>query len=242
VTAAVAIDGLAFAWPGRDGFGLTCRSFRLERGERVLLTGASGSGKSTFLNLVCGTLLPGRGRIAVLGTELTGMSGAARDRFRADHLGIIFQQFNLLPYLSAMDNVLLPLHFSPARRAGIAATAGTAAAEARRLLGRLGLDADRIARLPASRLSTGQQQRVAAARALIGGPGLLIADEPTSALDHPVRGEFLALLSAELERTGASLLLVSHDPGLAPHFDRVLPFAAVAPAMPESPDILAESA
>lgn len=235
MTAAVVIDGLDFTWPGRDGFRLTCPSFRLERGERLLLTGASGSGKSTLLNLICGTLLPDEGVITVLGTAVNHLSGARRDQFRADRLGIVFQQFNLLPYLSAIDNVLLPLHFSTARRAAVAALASPPAQEARRLLGRLGLDADTVARRPARHLSTGQQQRVAAARALIGGPDLLVADEPTSALDHPVRGEFLALLAAEMERSGASLLLVSHDPGLAPHFDRVMPFSAVAPALPAHP-------
>jgi putative ABC transport system ATP-binding protein len=209
-----------FAWPGRKAFALEVESFALTRGERVLLLGPSGSGKSTLLNLVCGVLAPAGGRIEVLGIDLGALTGAARDRFRAAHFGILFQVFNLLPYLSAVDNVLLPLGFAPERRR----RGGDG--EALRLLERLGV-AD-VADEPAARLSVGQQQRVAAARAMIGAPEIVVADEPTSALDTDTQDTFLALLFAELDRTGASLLMVSHDPRLRPRFDRVVPLAEIA--------------
>ena len=196
--------------------------FALERGERLLLLGASGSGKSTLLNLVCGVIAPTSGRVEVLGTDLGGLTGAARDRFRAEHFGILFQMFNLLPYLSAVDNVLLPLGFAPERRR----RAGPGDGEARRLLARLGVA--EVADEPAASLSVGQQQRVAAARAMIGAPPIVVADEPTSALDTDTQDAFLALLFAELDRTRASLLMVSHDRGLQGRFDRVVRLAEIA--------------
>jgi putative ABC transport system ATP-binding protein len=221
---ALALAGVRFAWPGRKGFSLEVERFALARGERVLLFGPSGSGKSTLLNLVCGVVAPTSGRVEVLGTELGALSGPRRDRFRAAHFGILFQMFNLLPYLSAVDNVLLPLAFAPERRR----RAGLGDAEARRLLERLGTA--EVADRPAARLSVGQQQRVAAARAMIGAPPIVVADEPTSALDTGTQDAFLSLLFAELDRTGASLLMVSHDPGLRPQFDRVVPLGEIARA------------
>jgi putative ABC transport system ATP-binding protein len=224
--AAVDLDGVRFAWPGPAAFTLAVDRFAVPRGARLLLVGPSGSGKSTLLNLVCGIALPSAGRVRVLGTDLARLPGPARDRFRAAHLGIIFQMFNLLPYLSVLDNVLLPLSFAPERRAR---TGGAAApGEARRLLARLGLDADGLAGQPAARLSVGQQQRVAAARALIGTPEIVIADEPTSALDRDRQQAFLDLLFAEVARAGASLVMVSHDATLAPLFDRTVRLDEVA--------------
>jgi putative ABC transport system ATP-binding protein len=223
----VDLDGVRFAWPGPAAFTLAVDRFAVPRGARLLLVGPSGSGKSTLLNLVCGIALPSAGRVRVLGTDLARLPGPARDRFRAAHIGIIFQMFNLLPYLSVLDNVLLPLSFAPERRAR---TGGGAAApgEARRLLARLGLDADGLAGQPAARLSVGQQQRVAAARALIGTPEIVIADEPTSALDRDRQQAFLDLLFAEVARAGASLVMVSHDATLAPLFDRTVRLDEVA--------------
>lgn len=171
---------------------------------------------------MCGVIAPSSGRVDVLGTDLGALGGAARDRFRADRFGILFQMFNLLPYLSALDNVLLPLGFAPERRV----RAGSGDAEARRLLARLGVA--EVADQPAASLSVGQQQRVAAARAMIGAPPIVVADEPTSALDTDTQDAFLALLFAELDRTGASLLMVSHDPGLRDRFDRVVKLSEIA--------------
>tara|TARA_X000001316_G_scaffold12139_2_gene5772 strand:+ start:482 stop:1177 length:696 start_codon:yes stop_codon:yes gene_type:complete len=214
----VSISDLRFAWaPGRDV--LDIESFTLNAGERLFLRGASGSGKSTLLGIVAGVLEAGAGSVQILGHELTTLKPATRDRLRADHLGVIFQMFNLVPYLSVIGNVTLPLRFSPKRRAAID---GTEENEARRLLARLGLTDESLLSRRVSDLSVGQQQRVAAARALIGGPEIVIADEPTSALDAHVRDQFISLLSEEAQRTGAALLFVSHDAGLADHFDRAV--------------------
>jgi putative ABC transport system ATP-binding protein len=169
---------------------------------------------------------PADGQVTVLGTDLPGLAGAARDRFRAAHFGILFQMFNLLPYLTARDNVLLPLAFAPERRR----RAGDG--EASRLMTRLGVA--EVAGRPAAELSVGQQQRVAAARALIGAPEIVVADEPTSALDTDTRDGFLSLLFAELDRTGGSLLMVSHDPDLRRRFDRVLRLTDVARGGPRA--------
>ncbi len=144
---------------------------------------------------------------------------------------MIFQMFNLLPYLSVLENVTLPCRFSAPRRARAIAAAGSVVAEARRLLAHLGLDDLGLERRAAAELSVGQQQRVAAARALIGRPDLIVADEPTSALDTDRRLDFVELLHRECESTAAALLFVSHDRSLAGHFDRVaeLPALNAAP-------------
>lgn len=216
------MDGVAFAWPGQHGFALTVDRFVLAPGESVLLLGPSGSGKSTLLNLICGVIPPSAGRVVVLGTDLGTLAGAARDRFRAAHFGILFQMFNLLPYLTAVDNVLLPLRFAPERRR----RAGSGEEAARRLLARLGIA--EVAHQPATELSVGQQQRVAAARALIGTPEIVVADEPTSALDTDARDGFLELLFSEIRVAGASLLMVSHDGSLRRRFDRVVQLSDIA--------------
>lgn len=217
---AIAISNLAFGWePGRPL--LAIGALTIERGERVFLRGASGSGKSTLLGLVGGVLTPQAGTVQVLGEDLGRLRQARRDRFRAEHVGFIFQQFNLLPYLSVLENVMLPARFSSRRAERARAGAGTVTAAGRELLAHLGLGEELLHR-PIAKLSIGQQQRVAAARALIGSPELVIADEPTSALDHDARGAFLELLLAECERAGTTLLFVSHDPTLERWFSRDL--------------------
>jgi len=223
---AVAFRDVSFRWPRAAHACLAIDDFHVAAGECVFLHGPSGSGKSTLLSLVGGVVAPERGSVAVLGRDLAGLRTGARDRFRADHIGFIFQLFNLIPYLSALDNIVLPCRFSPARRARVAAVGAQPQAEALRLAARLDLDRSLLAR-PAAELSVGQQQRVAAARALIGRPGLVIADEPTSALDADRQRAFLDLLLAECAAAGASLLFVSHDPRLAEHFDRVVALAAI---------------
>ncbi len=223
----VTFDGVEFTWPGPRRFTLSVDRFALERDEKMLLVGPSGSGKSTFLSLLAGIVAADKGRVRVLGTDLGALSGSARDRFRAEHFGIIFQQFNLLPYASVIDNVVLPLHFSVKRRARALAHGGIEF-EARRLLGRLGLDAAVIEDGRASNLSVGQQQRAAAARALIGAPELIVADEPTSSLDRNTQMAFLDLLFQDMEKQRTSLIMVSHDETLAPRFDRVVRLDAFA--------------
>ncbi len=198
-------------------------NFTVDKGETVLLLGESGSGKSTLLSLICGTILPHKGTVRVAGTDITMLSGGARDRFRAEQIGVIFQQFNLLPFGTVADNILLPLRFAPDRRK----RAGDAKAAAAALCEQLGLPADVFA-AKANALSVGQQQRVAVARALIGRPPLIIADEPTSALDANSQIAFLDLLFQQASANDTSLLMVSHDPRLAERFDRVVRMEDIA--------------
>lgn len=211
---------VAFSWREGDSFRLEIESFAVRRRERVLVMGPSGSGKSTLLSLACGIVPPKQGSISAAGTAISDLRGAALDRFRAEHFGIIFQMFNLLPYGSIVDNVLLPLHFAPERRSR-ASRDGNPADEARRLLLRLRLDPALQGR-SAPTLSVGQQQRVAVARALIGNPAIVIADEPTSALDRDHGQAFLDLLFEETEQAGATLVMVSHDAAMAPRFERTV--------------------
>ncbi len=222
---AVAARDLRFAWPGHAPV-LDLPSFDVARGERVFLWGPSGSGKSTLLGLLGGVLEVGAGELQVLGTPLHGLRAAQRDRFRATRIGFIFQQFNLLPYLSVVDNVVLPCRFSSRRRHEALRQSANVDAEAHRLLDHLGLKGALLER-PVTDLSIGQQQRVAAARALIGAPELLIADEPTSALDHDARGRFLKLLLGECATAGTTVLFVSHDTSLGTHFDRQVALAEI---------------
>jgi putative ABC transport system ATP-binding protein len=215
----IVLEDLQFYWPDAPTPCLDIAHFSVEANERIFLHGPSGSGKSTLLALLGGVLVPQRGKIRLLETEITALSGAARDRFRVDHLGFIFQQFNLLPYLSVIDNVLLPCRFSARRHARATSSGSTAKAEAIRLLEHLDLGPELRDR-PVTNLSVGQQQRVAAARALIGRPEIVIADEPTSALDAARQSDFLELLMQECGAAQATLLFVSHDHRLAAHFTR----------------------
>ena len=220
---ALLLQGLRYRWPGAAADAIDLRSLVLMPGDTVFLRGPSGCGKSTLLSLAAGVLLPQAGQASLLGKSWAALGASARDRHRADHLGYIFQQFNLLPYLSVLDNVRLPLRFS-ARRAERAAQAGGDAAE--QLLERTGLPRSHW-RQPAGALSVGQQQRVAAARALIGAPEVVIADEPTSALDEPLREAFMALLLHSCAAAGSALLFVSHDARLAERFARVIDLPAI---------------
>ncbi|MBL8329944.1 MAG: ATP-binding cassette domain-containing protein [Rubrivivax sp.] len=219
---------LRFGWPGHAEDTLALEGFELQAGQRLFLHGPSGCGKSTLLALLAGVLVPREGRVRLLGQEWAALAAARRDGHRAEHVGVIFQQFNLLPYLSVLDNVLLPCRFS-SRRAARCAGGPRAAAEG--LLRQVALPGALWAR-PARELSVGQQQRVAAARALIGAPELVIADEPTSALDEELRDGFMSLLLAECRAGGAALVFVSHDRRLAAPFDRQLDLRALNLAAP----------
>lgn len=190
------------------------------RGERLFVEGPSGSGKSTLLCLVAGILTPTGGTVDVLGESLSALGAAARDRFRAEKIGFVFQMFNLLPYLSLVDNVVLPCHFSRARAAVALRNSATLGDEAGRLLERLGLGVDALGGRRVTELSIGQQQRVAVARALIGRPPLVVADEPTSAMDATARVAFVELLLEECAIAGSTVVFVSHDPSLASSFER----------------------
>ena len=193
----VTLDNVRFGWSAKAPPLLVIENFELARGERVFLRGPSGSGKSTLLGLIARVLAPRSGTIEVLGQALDGMGAAARDRFRADHFGIVFQQFNLIPYLSVIENVTLPCRFSAARLQKVTSRSGEPAAEALRLLEHLDMADEALIHKPVTELSVGQQQRVAAARALIGSPEILIADEPTSSMDADRRAAFIELLFRE---------------------------------------------
>ncbi|MFN0162489.1 MAG: ATP-binding cassette domain-containing protein [Burkholderiales bacterium] len=224
--AAIEVRDLRFRWPGAQTDCLDIAEFVVAPGEAVFLHGPSGSGKSTLLNLLGGVVLPQAGMVRLLGRDLTGLAGAARDRLRADHLGFIFQQFNLVPYLPVLDNVLLATRFSARRRDAATAAHGSPAAAARALLDGLEVGGA-LAGQRADTLSVGQQQRVAAARALIGAPDVVIADEPTSALDEDLRQAFLTLLTARCRAHGTALVFVSHDRRMAAAFDRTVALADI---------------
>lgn len=215
----VSIKDLEFSWRPDEPI-LAISSFDIQAGEKIFLQGASGSGKSTLLGLIAGVFKAGVGELAVLGRALPSLSAAERDSLRADAIGVIFQQFNLVPYLTLVENVLLPCQFSPRRAARAGSTKPLRIETALNLLDRLGLGAEARERRAVSALSTGQQQRVAAARALIGSPSLIIADEPTSALDAASRDNFIETLLNEA--SDSSVLFVSHDASLAERFDRAM--------------------
>jgi len=217
----VSCRGLQFRWPGSDAT-LTMDDFSVAPGERMFVCGPSGSGKSTLLGLLSGVLRATEGEVTVLGVPFSTLSASGRDHFRAEHVGYVFQQFNLLPFLSPVENVLLGCTWSRVRAIRAGATRRAQRDEAIRLLDALGLVAQIVERSRTGNLSVGQQQRVAVARALIGGPQLLIADEPTSALDTANCEIFLRLLLAECTRHGTGVVLVSHDMNLARHFDRAV--------------------
>jgi putative ABC transport system ATP-binding protein len=182
--------------------------FSLEAGEQVAVRGASGSGKTTFLNLIAGILQADKGKIVLDGHDMTALSESGRDRVRAKTIGYVFQNFNLLQGYTAHENVMLGMLFGP----------GVDAKHARGLLERVGLS-HRTDYRP-GQLSIGQQQRVAVARALANHPKLVLADEPTGNLDQRHAGEALALIKEACRENGAALLLVSHDPAILASFER----------------------
>jgi putative ABC transport system ATP-binding protein len=228
----IELDALRYRWPGAAHDCLAIDALRVDAGRTLFLHGPSGGGKSTLLGLLAGVLLPTAGAVSLLGRPWASLSGARRDAFRADHVGYIFQQFNLLPYLSVLDNVLLPCRFSALRQQRAAAASGTPQAAAGALLQRVGLS-EALWPRRAALLSVGQQQRVAAARALIGQPEVVIADEPTSALDSALRDSFMALLLQQCRDSGSALVFVSHDERLAALFDQSLSLPQINRATPE---------
>lgn len=180
--------------------------------EKVFVHGPSGGGKSTLLNLISGMLKPSKGEITVLGERLDKLSAHKRDRFRAMHIGYVFQQFNLIPYLNAIENVQLAHQFGKHRKTD-------ALSQIQESLENLSLPANSWQK-PCSTLSIGQQQRVAIARAVVNNPEILIADEPTSSLDEKNRDNFMSLLMNLVEQNGTTLIVVSHDLSLEKYFSR----------------------
>lgn len=207
----VVLQDLIFSYHDHDIL-LNIPRWEVAAGEKVFLQGESGSGKSTLLNLIAGILPATSGQITLLDERVDQLNQRQRDRFRAGNIGYIFQQFNLIPYLNAVDNILLANEFSKkVKRNGITRAQG--------LLEQLQLP-DSVWRLPGQSLSIGQQQRVAIARALFNSPRLIIADEPTSALDQKNRTAFMATLMDLCDAYQSTLIFVSHDPTLACDFDR----------------------
>lgn len=217
------VQQLAFAYG--DSFQLSLPEFSLAVGERVALIGPSGCGKTTFLHLVAGILTPSAGSIEVLGERVDRMGEAARRAFRLQRLGLVFQEFELIDYLTARENLMLPWRLL-GRRAPLA----RAEERVQELADRLGLT-QLLDRRPA-RLSQGERQRVALGRALAVQPGLVLGDEPTGNLDPENARRSLDLLAEQAALDGAPLLVVTHDHSLLDRFDRVveLPRAQTAEA------------
>lgn len=218
-SARIQISNLNFAYDASSNKAsrplLTIPSLTIQSGEKVFIHGPSGSGKSTLLGLLSGILAPNRGDILIGKQSINGMSLAERDHFRGSQIGYIFQIFNLIPYLSVYENIMLPLQISSIKRSRLTESPESTIVD---LTKRLGI-ADLLHK-PVTEISVGQQQRVAAARAFMGDPPVIIADEPTSSLDNDHRQRFCEILTAEANRYQATVLFVSHDTSLRKLFDR----------------------
>lgn len=211
------IEGLEFAYRS-GGFRLHVDRFRVADGEKVAVTGPSGSGKTTLLNLLAGIETPARGVVQVAGEPVASLGDAARRAFRIQRIGFVFQDFELIEYLSVRDNILHPYRISRALELD-----ESVRRRATELAERLGIG-DKLAR-GVGDLSQGERQRVAIGRALLPCPKLVLADEATGNLDPDNKLRILDLLFAEAAEVGASVLAVTHDHALLPHFDRVVDFS-----------------
>jgi putative ABC transport system ATP-binding protein len=226
----IELDQLEFSWAGDSTPTLLVERWSVQPGEHLFLQGASGTGKSTLLALLAGVQINYRGSVKFLGQEWRFLSGPQRDRFRAAHIGMIFQQFNLIPYLNAIENVCLPMQFAKSAKFFSSSTNNSRSENAREtaglLLVSLGVHAD-LHNKPARLLSVGQQQRVAAVRAMIGKPELILADEPTSALDHANQMQFIEQLMGLARKQNTAIVFVSHDERLATHFSRTVQLSEI---------------
>ncbi|PKF62996.1 methionine ABC transporter ATP-binding protein [Psychromonas sp. psych-6C06] len=228
----IKINNLCFSWANKPIIDIP--ELLINHGEHLFIEGPSGSGKSTLLNLLAGVLIPQEGEITVLDQPLNKLSGSEKDSFRANHIGFIFQQFNLIPYLSVIDNITLPCSFSKSRKNKAITRSGNLKNEAIRLLNALGLDDKELFQRSVTELSVGQQQRVAAARAMLGSPDIIIADEPTSALDNEHRQAFIKTLFIECEKENITLIFVSHDKSLKQHFKHTINLPEINAIMMEN--------
>lgn len=212
---AIELTDIRFYYSDRpEDIVLNIPSWSLSTGEQAFVQGPSGGGKSTLLGILSGMLVPSEGKVTVLGQRLDNMSSRQRDQFRAMHIGYVFQQFNLMPYLNAIDNVLLATQFSNQKNTSLLKS------EIKTLFNGLNIPEKEWNR-PTRDLSIGQQQRVAIARALINKPQILIADEPTSSLDSENSKAFMRLLMPIVAENRMTLLFVSHDQSLATYFTKV---------------------
>ncbi len=226
----IRVTDLQFRY-GEGDFRLQIPSLQLEKGSSAAFIGPSGSGKTTLLHLLAGIVLPGAGRIESNGVEVTSLSDAERRDFRIRHVGLVFQEFELLEYLSVLDNILLPYRINPAIR-----LAPSVRERAEKLAEDVGIR-DKLHRYP-RKLSQGERQRVAVCRAVLPEPVLLFADEPTGNLDPVNAARVLDILFGFAERSGSTLVTVTHDHELLPRFERVVDFkefqVATAPENPAS--------
>lgn len=219
----VEIKNLQFKYPTAANNTLDIADFSIQAGEKIFLYGPSGCGKTTFLETLAGVLIPQSGSVKIKDLHLEQATASQRDAFRAAHIGYIFQSFNLIPYLSVEENISLPLYLSPIRRKTVPTE--NQSAEIHFLCEQLGIQ--NLMNKPVTELSVGQQQRVAAARALLGRPDLILADEPTSSLDYDHREKFIKLLFSLCEKNKIAILFVSHDRTLQGLFDRALSLAEI---------------
>ena len=213
----VKIESLRFQWSKNNNFKIFVPKLEVGRGKKVLFLGESGSGKTTLLSLICGFLEPLSGSISINDKIISDLTSTNKDAYRSDNIGIIFQQFNLLPYANVIDNIILPLYFSKQRSKKVENKINAAM----NLCDQLRLP-ESILNQKASNLSVGQQQRVAVARALIGSPSIIVADEPTSSLDTEAQELFLDLMFDQISKNSSTLLMVSHDKSLTKYFDQVI--------------------
>ena len=208
----ISVENLNYSLGNNNKFSLKINKFILKKSDSFLIYGDSGAGKSTFLNLLSGTLRPQEGAINILGKNIVDSSSAVKDKIRGDHFGIVFQTFNLLPYITVKNNILLGKAYSNRKQLL------SSNDEVKILMDKLSLNYKDLVDRKAYELSIGQQQRVAVARALIGKPEIIIADEPTSALDQDNQKEFINLLFKSLDENEQGLIMVSHDKKLSNKF------------------------
>ncbi len=213
----IKIDNLKYSYDDDSSFAMDIKSFNLKKGERLLVYGESGLGKSTFLNLISGTIQAKSGKIKILDRDISNMSGYEKDKIRGDHFGVVFQTFNLLPYISVEKNILMGLAFSKRKKSKI----NNIQDEIKNLMDNLSLNYEELRNRNSYDLSIGQQQRVAVARALIGNPEIILADEPTSALDSKNQKVFLDLLFKSMNKNEQGLIMVSHNKDLSKSFTQV---------------------
>ncbi|MDC7235341.1 MAG: ABC transporter ATP-binding protein [Spirochaetales bacterium] len=214
----IQLENVRFTWKEGETL-INIPELIVSRGEKVMLRGESGCGKTTLLTLISGIQTVDSGVLKVDDIELKTLKSSKRDKFRGDHMGYIFQQFNLIPWLSIQKNILCSTTFSTLKKEREKESLDT---RVEMLMAELKLD--RLKDKPVRELSLGQQQRVALARALVGHPPLIIADEPTSSLDSGNRSSFMNLLVKECEKEGSTLFVVSHDSHIDDHFDRIIDF------------------
>ena len=218
----IELSDVVFKYASRpDKTVINIPNWKVGTAERVLLHGPSGTGKSTFLNILSGFFVPNYGTVNICEKRLDKMHTSKRDQFRAENIGYVFQQFNLIPFLNAIENVKLALHFQSSKK-----MRHSGLDDIKKLLQDLNVSKSEWL-IPSRKLSVGQQQRVAIARAIVGKPKILIADEPTSALDSKNINNFMTILNSLVTSQNITLIYVSHDLNLSKHFTRIEDFSKV---------------